>query len=283
MALVLGIALASFNQIPTDINIGKYTKTLLSYSIVGLGFGISVEQAITATSDNFMLIAGFIVISLVLGVALARLFAINTEQGYLISVGNAICGGSAIAAVAPAMRAKEDNIAIALGVVFALNSVALFIFPFIGHLLELDQVTFGKWAAIAIHDTSSVVAAGASYGEQALLTATTLKLTRALWIVPLVLVSALIFNRHGNNKVSIPSFILLFILAIIAAEYLTALKPVFDGVFLVAKQTLVVCLLLIGTSLSWGKLKQAGPRPLLFGTTLWLLISVTSLLWLLYF
>ncbi len=161
-----------------------------------------------------------------------------------------------------------------------MNSLALFIFPVIGHALSLDQHTFGTWAAIAIHDTSSVVGAASAYGEQALTTATTLKLARALWIIPVALVSAMLF-RNKNSKLTIPYFIFFYCGAILVSDYLPQFEWAYHGIFDISKKLLVVCLFLIGTSISIERLKQAGSKPMLFGITMWLLISVTSLSWLL--
>ncbi|MDF4805168.1 putative sulfate exporter family transporter, partial [Vibrio parahaemolyticus] len=236
------------------------------------------------TSDGIGLIIATIVGTLVIGSLIAKVIKLETTTAYLISSGTAICGGSAIAAVAPAIRAKDEQIGLALATVFVLNSLALFIFPVIGHALNLDQHTFGTWAAIAIHDTSSVVGAASAYGEEALTTATTLKLARALWIIPVALISAVIFSRgnkeNGSKKLVIPYFIFWYCAAIAFSDFFPQLEVVYHGIFTIAKQALVVCLFLIGCSISISKLKSSGPKPLLFGVTLWVLISTTSLSWL---
>ncbi|MGL6259402.1 YeiH family protein [Vibrio sp. WXL210] len=279
MALTLGFALSSFGMVPTQFPVSKWTKKLLSYSIIGLGFGISLEQALVVTGDGIGLIVTSIAATFALGMLLAKLLQLDTVLSYLISAGTAICGGSAIAAVAPAIKAKDQQIGLALATIFVLNSIALFIFPVIGHALNLDQVTFGQWAAIAIHDTSSVVGAASAYGEQALLTATTLKLARALWIVPVAFVSALIF-RSDNGKVSIPYFILFYCLAILISDWLPQFELIYSGIFSVAKQTLVLCLFLIGSGISIDNLKAAGIKPMVLGISLWCFISIGSLIWL---
>ncbi|HCE3709331.1 TPA: putative sulfate exporter family transporter [Vibrio parahaemolyticus] len=284
IALVIGFLLASFRLVPTELSIASFTKKLLSYSIIGLGFGINFEQALSVTSDGIGLIIATIVGTLVIGSLIAKVIKLETTTAYLISSGTAICGGSAIAAVAPAIRAKDEQIGLALATVFVLNSLALFIFPVIGHALNLDQHTFGTWAAIAIHDTSSVVGAASAYGEEALTTATTLKLARALWIIPVALISAVIFSRgnkeNGSKKLVIPYFIFWYCAAIAFSDFFPQLEVVYHGIFTIAKQALVVCLFLIGCSISISKLKSSGPKPLLFGVTLWVLISTTSLSWL---
>ncbi|MFB9216881.1 YeiH family protein [Vibrio sinaloensis] len=278
-ALVIGFLLASLGLVPNNVNTAKVTKKLLAYSIVGLGFGIQFEQAIAVTSDGIGLIVATIIGTLLMGWWIAKWIGLNKETGYLIASGTAICGGSAIAAVAPAIKAKDDQIGLALATVFVLNSIALFAFPVIGHALELDQVTFGTWAAIAIHDTSSVVGAASAYGEEALTTATTLKLARALWIIPIALFSAFLF-RNDSKKITIPYFILFYCLAIACSDLLPQFDEIYQAIFAIAKKALVVCLFLIGCGISVEKLKAAGAKPLLFGLSLWLMISSASLAWL---
>lgn len=278
-ALVIGFLLASLGFVPVEFNLAKVTKKLLAYSIVGLGFGIQFEQALAVTSNGISLIVATIFGTLVIGWWVAKWIGLNRETGYLISAGTAICGGSAIAAVSPAIKASDEQIGLSLATVFVLNSIALFIFPVIGHALNLDQHTFGTWAAIAIHDTSSVVGAASAYGEEALTTATTLKLARALWIIPVALFSAFLF-RCDSKKITIPYFILFYCVAIAVSDALPQFDAIYQGIFDVAKRALVVCLFLIGCGISVEKLKSAGPKPLMFGVTLWILISTTSLAWL---
>ncbi|KII79817.1 YeiH family protein [Vibrio renipiscarius] len=278
-ALVIGFLLASLGLVPSHVNLAKITKKLLAYSIVGLGFGIHFEEAVAVTSDGIGIIITTIVSTLVVGWWLAKFLKLDKKLGYLISAGTAICGGSAIAAVSPAIQAEDEEIGLALATVFVLNSIALFIFPVIGHALNLDQHTFGTWAAIAIHDTSSVVGAASAYGEEALTTATTLKLARALWIIPVAFVSAFIF-RNDSKKITIPFFILFYCLAIGISDALPQFEAIYSIIFDVAKRALVVCLFLIGCGISVNKLKAAGAKPLIFGVTLWVLISTSSLAWL---
>ncbi len=285
IALVIGFLLASFSLVPTELPIASFTKKLLSYSIIGLGFGIHFKEALAVTSDGIGLIIATIVGTLVIGMLIAKTIKLERTTAYLIASGTAICGGSAIAAVAPAIKAKDEQIGLALATVFVLNSLALFIFPVIGHALGLDQHTFGTWAAIAIHDTSSVVGAASAYGEEALTTATTLKLARALWIIPVALISAVIFSRgnkdESKSKLVIPYFIFWYCAAIAFSDFFPQFEAIYQGIFAIAKQALVVCLFLIGCSISVSKLKSAGAKPLMFGVTLWVLISTTSLGWLL--
>ena len=284
IALVIGFLLASFSLVPTELPIASFTKKLLSYSIIGLGFGIHFEQALAVTSDGIGLIIATILGTLVIGMMIAKMIKLERTTAYLIASGTAICGGSAIAAVAPAIKAKDEQIGLALATVFVLNSLALFIFPVIGHAIGLDQHTFGTWAAIAIHDTSSVVGAASAYGEEALTTATTLKLARALWIIPVTLISAVIFSRgngeEGKSKLVIPYFIFWYCAAIAFSDFFPQFEVVYQGIFAIAKQALVVCLFLIGCGISVEKLKAAGPKPLMFGITMWTMISTGSLAWL---
>ena len=278
-ALVIGFLLASLGLVPAHLQVGKLTKKLLAYSIVGLGFGIQFEQALAVTGDGIGLIVVSIMGTLFVGWVLAKKMGLEKTTGYLISSGTAICGGSAIAAVAPAIKADDEQIGLALATVFVLNSIALFLFPVIGHALELSQHTFGTWAAIAIHDTSSVVGAASAYGEEALTTATTLKLARALWIIPIAFISALIF-RNDQKKITIPYFILFYCAAIFISDVMPQFEVIYQGIFDVSKRALVVCLFLIGCGISIEKLKAAGPKPLMFGVSLWVMISTGSLAWL---
>ncbi|WP_021023945.1 YeiH family protein [Salinivibrio costicola] len=281
IALVLGFLLTSLGGVPSGLPLTKITKKLLAYSIVGLGFGIPLQEALAVTGDGIGLIIATITGTLVFGTILAKLIGLDRKTGHLIASGTAICGGSAIAAVSPAINADDEQIGLALGTVFVLNSLALFVFPMVGHALGLDQHTFGTWAAIAIHDTSSVVGAASAYGEQALTTATTLKLARALWIVPVAFVSALMFRSHAK-KITIPFFIVFYCLAIGISDVFVQAQPIYDVIFAVAKQVLVVCLFLIGCSISIAQLRAAGPKPLFFGIALWVIISCSSLAWLLF-
>lgn len=279
-ALVIGFLLSSLGLIPDNISTAKLTKKLLAWSIVGLGFGIHFQEALAVTGEGVGLIVATIFGTLLIGTLVAKQIKLERKTGYLISAGTSICGGSAIAAVSPAIQANEEQTGLALATVFVLNSIALFVFPVIGHALGLDQHTFGTWAAIAIHDTSSVVGAASAYGEEALKTATTLKLARALWIIPVAFFSAFLF-KSKNSKMTIPYFILFYCVAILVSDYLPQFEAIYQGIFNIAKQTLVVCLFLIGCGISVEKLKKAGAKPLLFGIGLWITISVSSLTWLL--
>lgn len=284
-ALLAGIVVASLGLVSTTIKLGAITKSMLSYSIVGLGFGITIEQATQACQNGLALIIGSIAVTLILGVLLTKLLKIDLKSGYLISSGTAICGGSAIAAVAPAIKAEDDQISLALATVFTLNAVALVLFPVIGHLLDMTQLQFGLWSAIAIHDTSSVVGAAATYSNpkgEALQIATTVKLARALFIVPIALLSVLFFSGSAK-KIRVPLFIVLYIIALLISSYIhfdfgfINDSQVYNFIYEVAKRTLVGALFLIGCGITFAKLKKSGPKALILGIILWLIVGSGSL------
>ncbi len=271
-ALVCGQPYPAFNK--------KMSKMLLQYSVVGLGFGMNIEASLASGVQGMAFTIVSVFGTLALGWLLGRkLLKVDRNTSYLVSSGTAICGGSAIAAVGPVIKAKDYEMSVALGTVFILNAIALFIFPPLGRALGLNDVQFGTWAAIAIHDTSSVVGAGAAYSETALEVATTIKLTRALWIIPVTLFTAFIFRTDGK-KVTIPWFILWFIVAMVVNTYLLDSVPqVGKAVNGIARKCLTLTMFFIGASLSVGTLKQVGVRPLLQGILLWILISAGSLLY----
>lgn len=280
-ALFLGLLLSFFITNPLGKKRSKYTAFLLKASIVGLGFGININTAQQAGKDGFLYTIISIAGTLLAGIFIGRMFRVDKTTSYLVSAGTAICGGSAIAATSPVAGANEEQTSVSLVVVFVLNAVALFIFPVIGHILGLSQSQFGVWAAIAIHDTSSVVGAASTYGEEALNIATTIKLVRALWIIPLVILTAFIFKKKGT-KVSIPWFIGLFVVAMLISSNVPQLEPVTPYIVRIAKTGFTVTLFLIGSGLSPKALKSVGAKPLLQGVLLWLLVSVVSLLSVLY-
>lgn len=276
IALVMGVVLTAAGLSFQSKNIGTIIKYLLQGSIVFMGFGTNLNQALETSQSGFMLTVVSVLFTVSVGVTLGKLFKVEKTTALLISCGTAICGGSAIAAISPVINAKNKQVTFALGVVFALNAVALLIFPWIGHALHMSQEAFGYWAAIAIHDTSSVVGAGAAYGAEALEIATTVKLTRALWIIPMSIV--LTFTNKGKaNKIKIPWFILFFVLAIVIGHLLPEMNNVFTTFSWLGKKGLVVALFLIGTSISWKDLKSAGLGAFALGLTLWLLVSTLSL------
>lgn len=277
VALFMGIALALTIGAPYAKMNKKVSKYLLQAAVVGLGFGMNLHSALAAGKEGMLFTIVSVVGVMVLGVVLGKLLRVNPKNAYLISSGTAICGGSAIAAVAPIIDADDNDTSLALATIFILNAIALFIFPPIGEALGLSQQQFGTWAAIAIHDTSSVVGAGAAYGPEALQVATTIKLTRALWIFPLALVSILVFRSKGK-KVAIPWFILFFILAMIANTYINIPSEVTGAIVVASKKALSLTLFLIGCGLSLGAIKKVGAKPLILGVLLWIIISVVTLL-----
>lgn len=278
IALLLGLIFAlSFGNIAPKLN-KAMSKYLLQYSVVGLGFGMNLYSSVAAGKEGMVFTIISVIGTMVVGWLLGKyVFKIDTNTGYLISSGTAICGGSAIAAVGPIVRAKSGQMSVALGVIFILNAIALFIFPPIGRAIGMSQQDFGLWAAIAIHDTSSVVGAGEAYGDIALQVATTVKLTRALWIVPLALVTSFIFKQKGQ-KIAVPRFILFFILAVLINTFLLGDYPTFGEVLSkISKQGLNVALFFIGAGLSRDVLKSVGAKALFLGVTLWILIATGTL------
>ena len=274
-ALLCGQAYPAFNK--------KVSKKLLQYSVVGLGFGMNLHASLASGKEGMMFTIVSVVGTMVMGMLIGRkLLKMNRDTSYLISSGTAICGGSAIAAVGPVIKAKDSDMSVALATIFVLNAIALFVFPVLGQWLGLTQQEFGTWAAIAIHDTSSVVGAGAAYGEEALQVATTIKLTRALWIIPLALVTSFIFKSEGK-KVSIPWFILWFIVAILINTYLLdAVPQVGKAISGLARKGLIITMFFIGASLSTNVLKAVGLKPLVQGVLLWLVISIGSLVYIMW-
>lgn len=273
IALLFGILFVNIfgKVLETD----TFVKKLLQYSIIGLGFGINLNTAIEAGSQGFLFTVSTIALVMIFGLFLAKILKIDKTIAQLISAGTAICGGSAIAAVAPILKANSKQTSVALGIVFVLNAVALFIFPEIGHFFNLTQNQFGIWSAIAIHDTSSVVGAASKYGNEALQIATTVKLARALWIIPLAFLISIFTKSEG--KIKIPYFIGFFVLAILAGTYLPFLQNFNSIISEISRDTLKVALFLIGAGLSLQNLKNIGIKPLLLGIILWIFISSISL------
>ncbi|RYU84304.1 YeiH family protein [Hymenobacter persicinus] len=276
LALALGLVVALIFGNPFPAQSRQYTSKLLQYSVVGLGFGMNAQQALQAGREGILFTVASIFGTLVLGFLVGRWLKIDRKTAHLISCGTAICGGSAIAAVGPVVKAEESQMSVALGTVFVLNSVALFLFPAVGHWLQMTQNQFGLWCAIAIHDTSSVVGAASHYGDQALQIATTVKLARALWIIPVSLGTALLFKTPGT-KLKLPYFILGFVGAMLLNTYVPALHPLAPFIVTVAKLGLTVTLFLIGAGLSARVLRSVGVRPFVQGVLLWAVISTVSL------
>ena len=278
LALFLGLAFALLCGQPFAGFNKRASKYLLQYSVVGLGFGMNVQSALASGREGMEFTILSVVVTLVLGMFIGRrVLRMDRNTSYLISSGTAICGGSAIAAIGPVVRAKDGEMSVALATVFVLNAVALFLFPWVGHALGMSQHDFGTWAAIAIHDTSSVVGAGAAYGEEALRVATTIKLTRALWIIPVAIITSFVFKTRGQ-RISIPWFIFLFVAAMLANTYLLSGVPaVGEAVNGLARKGLTLTMFFIGASLSLDTLRQVGLKPLVQGVSLWVAISLGTL------
>ena len=288
LALALGVAFGMLSPHPYAAGSRKASKLLLQVSVVALGFAMNLEEVLRAGRSGFIYTLVGIAFALTLGTLLGKMLSVPSKAAYLISVGTAICGGSAIAAVGPAVDASDEEMSVSIGTVFLLNALGLLLFPPLGHALSLTEPQFGLWAALAIHDTSSVVGAGAKYGPTALTVATTVKLARALWIVPLTLgtasVRAYLAKRAGSGKqvaakpIAWPWFILFFLGAAVMSTYVKALDPVYPWLSRAGRIGLTVTLFLIGTGMSRASLKKVGLRPLVQGVVLWIVVATTSLL-----
>ena len=271
-ALMTGGVFSAFSK--------KASRILLQAAVVGIGFGMNFNSAIRSGGAGMAMTVVSVVLVMIAGWVLGRMMRVDGKVSYLVSAGTAICGGSAIAAVAPVVKADDSQISVSLGTIFTLNALALFIFPPVGRILGLTEIQFGEWAAIAIHDTSSVVGAGAAYGAEALQTATLIKCTRALWILPLAFVTTLIMREKGA-KVSVPWFIVFFVLVMILNTFMPqceAWTACTKTVVAFSKQAMCATLFLIGSTLSLSSLRQVGARALLQGVALWVLTAVASLL-----
>ena len=275
-ALICGQAHPKFNK--------KTSKYLLQYSVVGLGFGMNLDSALASGKEGMEFTIISVIGTLLIGWFIGRkVLKLDRNTSYLISSGTAICGGSAIAAVGPVVKANDSEMSVALATIFILNAIALFIFPVIGHALGMSQHEFGTWAAIAIHDTSSVVGAGAAYGEEALKVATTIKLTRALWIIPMAFATSFIFKSKGQ-KISIPWFIFFFVLAMIVNTYLLGSVPELGSAINgLARKTLTITMFFIGAALSMDVVRSVGLKPLIQGILLWVVISCSTLAYIYWF
>lgn len=284
LALALGVAFGLFVAHPYAAASRKASKTLLQVSIVALGFAMNLSQVVRAGQSGFVYTLVGIAFALVLGALLGRWLGVPRKASYLISVGTAICGGSAIAAVGPVVDASDEEMSVSIGTVFLLNAAGLILFPPLGHALQLSEPRFGLWAALAIHDTSSVVGAGAKYGAAALTVATTVKLARALWIVPLTLGTAALRARTSGEtdakskpKIAWPWFIVAFLAAAMMNTYVAVGAPLYPWISKVGRLGLTTTLFLIGTGMSRASLQKVGVRPLVHGVALWILVAGASL------
>lgn len=290
IALALGMALAVSIGNPFPVRSKLASKWLLQGCVVALGFGMDLKTVFAAGANGALFAAASISVTLALGYALGRLLRLRAVTSLLISVGTAICGGSAIAAVGAVVTAPEADMSVALGTVFLLNAVALYVFPLAGHMLHMSQMQFGTWAGIAIHDISSVVGAAAHYGNAALEIATAVKLSRALWIVPVAAAVALIEKRRHSatsrtptttenqpRRIAVPWFIVLFLLASLLRTESAPVAAAAPYITHVGEKGLTLTLFLIGAGLSRNNLRTVGMRPLVQGVVLWLVISLGSL------
>ncbi|GEL11770.1 conserved hypothetical integral membrane protein [Flavobacterium glycines] len=281
IALLLGLLVANISGHPWLHLNHKIIRVLLQISVVGLGFGMNVTNALLSGKESFLLTVATLFSTIFLGRFIGKWLKTDLKTSHLISCGTAICGGSAIAAITPVIQSDEKQTSVALGVIFILNSIALFLFPAIGHWLQLSQENFGLWCALSIHDTSSVVGAANKYGAEALAIATTVKLARALWIIPVILLTSFLFKNKAN-KIKIPYFIGFFILAMILNTYVEQVVLVSPYIVAVAKVGLTVTLFFIGSGLSSSVLLAVGIKPLIQGILLWGFIASLSLLAILY-
>lgn len=278
VALALGFGLVVFIGNPFEKHLHRYIHLLLQVSIIGLGFGLKLDEALQAGKSGFVLIIASILTVMTAGYILGRVFKLEKKLSYLISAGTAICGGSAIAAVSPIIKPATKEISLGLAIIFTLNSIALFVYPAIGHVLQLSQEEFGLWCAVGIHDTSSVVGAAGKYGDEALKIATTVKLARALWIIPVSVITMFIF-KNKESKIKIPWFIGWFILAILLNTYFPVFETFSSSVTAMAKSGLNLTLFFIGSTLSLQTLKTIDIKPLAAAVILWIIISVGSLVY----
>jgi uncharacterized integral membrane protein (TIGR00698 family) len=278
-ALAAGLVFGLTGLHPFAAESRGLSKFLLQAAVVCLGFGMNLKEVVHAGGSGFLYTAISITFVMTFGLLLGKTLQVGKTQSMLISFGTAICGGSAIAAMGPVLDANDEEMTVSLGTVFVLNSVALLLFPVIGHMIHFTQTQFGLWAALAIHDTSSVVGAGAKYGPTALVVGTTVKLARALWIVPLVIATAML--KKSKAKVSWPWFILYFCFAAVLSSYLPRYVPqseeLFSGLYRLGRAALTVVLFLIGTGITRNTLKEVGARPLIQGVGLWIVVASLSL------
>lgn len=280
-ALLLGFIFTLIFNNPFKSYSHKAIYYFLKISVVGLGFGMFIKETLETSKEGFSLTFYSIILTVTLGLLLTRLLKLDLKLGHLITTGTSICGGSAIAAMSPVIKAKSKTISVALGIVFLLNSIALFVFPAVGHLLHLTQEQFGLWCAIAIHDTSSVVGSALGYGEEALRVATTIKLSRTLWIIPISIFSMFFFKTKGE-KIKIPYFIILFIIAIIINSYHILPETTTSLIVLIATRLLILTLFLVGSTISITDLKSTGIKPIVLALSLWIFISIFSLIYITY-
>jgi uncharacterized integral membrane protein (TIGR00698 family) len=280
IALITGTIFTLLFGNPLPQLTSKASKIFLKVAVIGLGFGVNFVEVIEVGKSSLLLTFISISTTILLGTIIGKALRVPVNTRSLISFGTAICGGSAIAAMAPVIKAKDEEIAVSLATIFSLNAVALIIFPPLGHYFGLNQHQFGIWAALAIHDTSSVVGATSAFGAVALTVGTTAKLTRALWIVPCSLVAGI--YHKSDKRADVPLFIIGFIAAAMISSWLPRFDLVWDSLYTIARQILVMTLFLIGTGLTRQTLQQTGPKPLLLAIVLWCCVSSGTLFFLLH-
>ncbi len=276
VALLIGIALALIFRNKEKENFQGHSGTILKASIVLIGFGMNLTSALSTSTFGFGLTFFTVSLTLLFGLLIGKALKMDKNTTVLISIGTAICGGSAIAATSPVIQAKSEQMSFALVVVFLLNAIALLLFPFIGDFVEMDQELFGRWAGVAIHDTSSVVGAASAYGSEALEVATTIKLTRTLWIIPVTLLLSY-FHKEGIVKPKIPWFIVLFVLAMVVVYLFPQWNDVYRILNIAGRRGLVIALFLIGSTFNYSSVREAGTKPFILGVALWVLIGVSSI------
>ncbi len=276
IALLLGIFLKSFNLIETPNKIKKSKTLFLNTAVVLFAFGLNINKVISIGGSGFLKTLVSLTIVIILGTILAKFLKIESKISQLLIFGTAICGGSAIAATAPIIDANEDEIGISTGVVFLLNTVALFLFTFINMIFKIDYKTFGIWSALSIHDTSSVVATAAIHSDKALQIATIMKLTRTLWIIPIVIVLA-ILNKKQKKEIKFPIFIIFFILASIVSSFIN-FPIIYSLLTKIGKIFLAIALYFVGTSIDMKTIKNMGVKSLQFGLILWIISIISGLL-----
>ena len=277
ISLVLGLLFALILGNPYQGRTSEITKYLLQFSVIGIGFGTSLTAATEIGKESFYWVFVFVLLTLFVGYLLGKFFGIERTISDLITAGTSICGGSAIAAISPVIKANEKQISVSLGTIFVLSALGLLVFPIVGDLLDMSQDDFGLWAGLAIHDTSSVLGAASDYGERSLEVATTVKLARVLFIIPLVFLGSFLY-KGKNTKFTFPYFILFFLVAMYINSSLPQYSETFTEIKFLAKKGLQITLFLIGASLSIENLKSVGVKPFFQGFLLWLLISIFSLI-----
>jgi len=275
LALCVGAVISISFGNPVKKQTGSLAKKILQLAIVMLGFGLQINVVLKVGYASVWITMVSISGTMLTGYILGKLFSVERDLSVLLSSGTAICGGSAIAAMSPAIGASETHTAVAMAIVFLLNGLGLIIFPYAGHMLGMSQTDFGLWSALAIHDTSSVVGAASIYGMQALAVGTTVKLTRALWILPLAFAGSKVCK--SENKAKFPWFLLFFLLAAVARSYMPQYEVYFTDMAHIGKRMMVFTLFLIGAGLTLSELKKIGVKPLVMSVILWGIVSIVSL------